>query len=71
MYNKWPRKGSFCRYSNPVISNNTTDATRGAEAAYASGLLISEGNCRPVVSVSTLDMLYYWNLQFLNNIIIN
>jgi hypothetical protein len=71
MNNKWPRKVSFCRYNNPVISNNTTDATRGAEAAYASGLLTPEGNYRPVVSVSTLDMLYYWNLQFLNSVIIN
>lgn len=58
MNNKWPRKGSFCRYNNPVISNNTTDVTRGAGAAYASWLLIPEGNSRPVVSVSSLIEIY-------------
>ena len=41
----------------------------------ASGLLFPEGIIRPVVSVSALTWviryIYYWNLQFLNNVIIN
>ena len=41
----------------------------------ASGPLFPEGIIRPVVSVSALTWviryIYYWNLQFLNNVIIN
>ena len=40
----------------------------------AGGLLIPEGIIRPVVSVSALTCLiiyiYYWNAQYLNNVII-
>jgi hypothetical protein len=39
------------------------------------GLLVPEGIIRPVVSVSALTWfiryIYYWNLQFLNNVIID
>jgi hypothetical protein len=39
----------------------------------AGGLLVPEGIIRPVVSDSTLTWfiryVYYWNLQFLNNVI--
>ena len=41
----------------------------------AGGLLVPEGIIRPVVSASALAWLiiniFYWNLQFLNNVIIN
>ena len=41
----------------------------------AGGLLVSYGNTRPVVSASALTWfiryIYDWNLQFLNNVIIN
>jgi len=40
----------------------------------AGGLLVHEGIIHPIVSVSTLTWfiryIYYWNLQFLNNVII-
>jgi hypothetical protein len=39
------------------------------------GVYVAEGITRPVVSVSALTWfhryIYYWNLQFLNNVIIN
>jgi len=41
----------------------------------AGGVLVPEGIIRPVVSASALTWfiryIYYWNLQFLNNVIIN
>ena len=41
----------------------------------AGGILVPEGIIRPVVSASALTWfiryIYYWNLQFLNNVIIN
>ena len=41
----------------------------------ADGLLVSEGIIRPVVSASAptwlVRYIYYWNFQFLNNVIIN
>jgi hypothetical protein len=41
----------------------------------AGGLLVLEGIIRPVVSASGLTWfiryIYFWNLQFLNNVIIN
>ena len=41
----------------------------------AGGLSVTEGIIRPVVSASELTWfiiyIYYWNLQFLNNVIIN
>ena len=39
------------------------------------GLFVSDGIIRPEVSASALTWfiryIYYWNLQFLNNVIIN
>ena len=39
------------------------------------GLLVTDGIIRPVVSASALTWfircIYYWHLQFLNNVIIN
>ena len=41
----------------------------------AGGVLVPEGIIRPVVSASALTWfiryIYYWNCQFLNNVIIN
>ena len=37
----------------------------------ADGLLVPEGIICPVVSASELTSIYFLNLQFLNNVIIN
>ena len=41
----------------------------------AGGVFVPQGNIRPVVSASALTWfiryIYYWKLQFLNNVIIN
>jgi hypothetical protein len=54
----------------PVVSVTITGSI-----ALSGGLSVTEGIIRPVVSASELTWfiiyIYYWNLQFLNNVIIN
>ena len=62
--------------SNTTGSTSVTGTKYPSRTPYftAGGLIVRKGIIRPAISVSTLAWfmryIYYWNLQFINNVII-